>query len=235
MLSQFVFVLKMRIKQAFRPHRHGMDSNLNGTVMSTVLLAPSDISSLFCSQQLTQSRTHQSSGTELQPLKDASWSCALWGDRGFEGTGSMKTRQRNREADLINADLLWEPWAFGCLEGRRRVGATTVQQRCQWSAEKAGVTSGLRLHDSTNACSSLCHGSATEGAHWLVLKETDRQFLDPRISHAVVNTADENRDRLTSCIGHLALRLVRTTHLCQSLVHCLQGLLRTTFLCQSHV
>ena len=54
----------------------------------------------------------------------------------------MNTRQRNREADFINADLLWEPWAFGCLEGRRREGAIMVQQRCQWSAEYAGVTSG---------------------------------------------------------------------------------------------
>ena len=112
-----------------------LHSNLSVTVMRTVLLAPSDISSLPCSQQLTQSRTHQSSGTELQRLKDASWSCALWGDRGFEGTGSMKTRQRDREADFINADLLWEPWAFGCLEGRGREGAIMVQQRCQWSAE----------------------------------------------------------------------------------------------------
>ena len=42
-----------------------LDSNLTSTVMSTVLLAPSDVSSLPCSQQLTQSRTHQSSGTEL--------------------------------------------------------------------------------------------------------------------------------------------------------------------------
>ena len=111
----------------------------------------------------------------------------------FRGTGSMKTLQRNCEADLTNADLLWEPWAFGCLAGRRREGAIMVQQRCQWSAEKAGA-SHLRLHDATNACSPLCHGSAKEAAHWLVLKETDRQFLDPRISHAVVNIADEETE-----------------------------------------
>ena len=48
-----------------------LHSNLNVTEMSTVLLAPSDISSLPCSQQLTQSSTHQSSGTDLQRLKDA--------------------------------------------------------------------------------------------------------------------------------------------------------------------
>ena len=69
-----------------------------------------------------------------------------------------------------------------------------VQQRCQWSAEKAGVTSAVRLHDATNAYSSLYHGPARKGAHWLVLKETDRQFLDPRISHAVVNIADEETE-----------------------------------------
>ena len=69
-----------------------------------------------------------------------------------------------------------------------------VQQRCQWSAEKAGVTSAVRLHDATNAYSSLYHGSAEEAAHWLVLKETDRQFLDPRISHAVVNIAVEETE-----------------------------------------
>ena len=121
-----------------------------------------------------------------QRLNHASWSCALWCDRGFEGTETKKTRQRNREADLINEDLVWEPWAFGCLEGPR-----VVQQRCQWIAEKAGVTSALGLHDATNAYLSLHHGSANEAAHWLVLKETDRRFLDPRISHAVVNIADE--------------------------------------------
>ena len=52
----------------------------------------------------------------------------------------------------------------------------------------------MRLHDATNAYSSLYHGSAEEAAHWLVLKETDRQFLDPRISHAVVNIADEETE-----------------------------------------
>ena len=34
----------------------------------------------------------------------------------------------------------------GWLEGRRE-GATLVQQRCQWSAAKSGVTSVVRLHD----------------------------------------------------------------------------------------
>ena len=35
----------------------------------------------------------------------------------------QRSRQRNGEADLINADLVWELWASGCLEGRRREGA----------------------------------------------------------------------------------------------------------------
>ena len=47
-----------------------------------------------------------------------------------------------------------------CREGRRREGAIKVQQRCQWSAEKARVTSALRLYDVTKACLSLHHGSA---------------------------------------------------------------------------
>ena len=54
-----------------------------------------------------------------------------------------------------------------------------VQQRCQWSAEKAGVTSGRE---------------AARGAPWLVLKETDRQFFDPRISHTLENIADEETE-----------------------------------------
>ena len=42
-----------------------LGSNLNLTVMHIVLLAPSDISSFPCSQEFTQSTTHQSCGTEL--------------------------------------------------------------------------------------------------------------------------------------------------------------------------
>ena len=73
-------------------------------------------------------------------------------------------------------------------KGRRDHGAAAMSVECRESR------SGLRLHDATNACSPLCHGSAKEAAHWLVLKETDRQFLDPRIFHAVVNIADEETE-----------------------------------------
>ena len=38
------------------------------------------------------------------------------------------------EDRLIEAIVSWEPWACGCLDGRRRVGAILVQQRCQGSA-----------------------------------------------------------------------------------------------------
>ena len=166
-----------------------LHSNLNVTEMRTVLLAPSDISSLPCSQQLTQSAasTHQSSATEHTVRATAERCIVVMYPLGGElASGTAKQTSSTQI-------LLWEPWAFGCLEGRRREGAIMVRQRCQWSAEKAGA-SHLRLHDATNGDSPLCHGSAKEAAHWLVLKETDRQFLDPRISHAVVNIADEETE-----------------------------------------
>ena len=64
-----------------------------------------------------------------------------------------------------------------------------VQQRCQWSGEKARVISALKFRDATNA-----YQSAEEAAHGLVLHETDKQLLDKRISRAIVNIADEETE-----------------------------------------
>ena len=38
-----------------------------------------------------------------------------------------KTRERNKEPDLVEANVSWPPWAYGCLEGRRREGATRAE------------------------------------------------------------------------------------------------------------
>ena len=48
-----------------------------------------------------------------------------------------------------------------------------VQQRCQWSAAKAGVTSDLRLHDATTLYLSMKHDAAKKAAIEMVLKEVD--------------------------------------------------------------
>ena len=50
-----------------------------------------------------------------------------------------------------------------------------MQQRCQWSAAKAGVTSVLRLHDATNANLPMKHDVAKEAANEMALKEIDAE------------------------------------------------------------
>ena len=92
-----------------------------------------------------------------------SWYRSLW---------VKKTRERNKEPDLSQANASWAPWAHGCLEGRRREGAILVQQRCQWSAASAGVTSVFRLHDATNANLSMKHDVAKQAANEMARKET---------------------------------------------------------------
>ena len=66
-----------------------------------------------------------------------------------------------------------------------------MQQRCQWSAAKAGVTSVLRLCDATNAYLSMKHHVAKQVANEVALKEVDKLFFDLRISMAVVTISDE--------------------------------------------
>ena len=54
----------------------------------------------------------------------------------YRGLWDKRTKNRNKEPDLIEAYVSWAPF---------------VQQRCQWSAANAGVTSAVRLHDATSA------------------------------------------------------------------------------------
>ena len=103
----------------------------------------------------------------------------------------QKTRERNKEPDLSQANASWAPWAHGCLEGRRREGAILVQQRCQWSAASAGVTSVFRLHDATNAYLSMKHDVAKQAANEMARKEIDKFYFDQRISLAVVTVGGE--------------------------------------------
>ena len=96
-----------------------------------------------------------------------SWYRDLW---------DKKTRERNKEPDLIEANVSWAPWAHGCLEGRRR--------DINGAQAKAGVTSVSRLHDATNA---------------VALKEVDKFFFDQRTSLEVVTI-----DRHSGEIRHMA-------------------------------
>ena len=59
--------------------------------------------------------------------------------------------------DLIQATVPWASWAHRCLEGQKREGAILVQQRCQWSAARAGVAWVFRVHDARNAYLSMKH------------------------------------------------------------------------------
>ena len=113
--------------------------------------------------------------------------CSL-GRSWYRGLWDKKTTERNKEPDLIEANV---SWACGCLEGRRREGAILVHQRCQWSAAQAGVTSASRLHDATNGYLSMKHDVAKQGANEMVPHEVDLEFFDQRISLAVVTIPDE--------------------------------------------
>ena len=47
------------------------------------------------------------------------------------GLRDKKTRENNKEPNLIEADVSCESWAYGCLDARRREGAILVQQSGQ--------------------------------------------------------------------------------------------------------
>ena len=65
-----------------------------------------------------------------------------------------------------------------------------MQQRCQWSAAEAGVTSALRLHAATNAYLSMKHDVAKQAANGMRSKMWTRKFFDQCISLAVVTISD---------------------------------------------
>ena len=98
--------------------------------------------------------------------------CSL-GRSWFRGLWDKKTRERSEEPDLIQATVPCAPWAHGCLEGRGREGAILVQQRCQWNATRAGVTSILRLVDATAAYLSIKHDVSKEAANKMALNEVE--------------------------------------------------------------
>ena len=52
--------------------------------------------------------------------------------------------------------------------------AILVQPRCQWSAEKASVTSALRQHDTTNAFLSIKHDVVKQAANEMALRRCRR-------------------------------------------------------------
>ena len=54
------------------------------------------------------------------------------------------------------------------------------------NADKAGVSSALRLHDATNAFLSMKHDVDKQAANQMALKDADKGFCDQRISLAVV-------------------------------------------------
>ena len=70
--------------------------------------------------------------------------------------------------------MFWEPWAHGSLDGRRREASDSFTTGgSQWSADKAGVTSALRLHDATNAFLSMKHDVDKQAANQMALKDAD--------------------------------------------------------------
>ena len=126
----------------------------------------------------------------------------------------QKTRERNKEADLIEAHASWAPWDHGYLEGRRRDGAILVQQRCQWSAARAEVTSVLRLHGATNAYLSMKHEVAKQAINEMVLEKRRQGALRP--AH-VLGSGDGWRKgghhRCASKVRHMDRRLLQFAHL----------------------
>ena len=85
--------------------------------------------------------------------------------------------------------MFWEPWAHGVLEERRREGSDSfTTEGSQWSADKAGVTSAVRLQDATNAFLSMKHELDKQAANQMALRDPDKVFFffDQRISLTVV-------------------------------------------------
>ena len=113
--------------------------------------------------QTAEHKDFKGTGLDAKPNAKVVQTCPLrslhHGDRGTADCGTSRP-ENNKEPNLIEAIASWEPWGNGCLDGRRREGAILVQQGCQWSAEKAEVTSALRLHDATNAYLSTRHDVA---------------------------------------------------------------------------
>ena len=61
-------------------------------------------------------------------------------------------------------------------------------------AEKAGMTSAVRLHDATNANPSTMHDVANQAANQMALKDVDKELFNQRISLTIVTTTDENNN-----------------------------------------
>ena len=91
----------------------------------------------------------------------------------------------------MEAIASWALLGYGCLDGRRWEAAILEQQRCQWSAEKAGVTSALRLHDATNAYLSTKHDVANRQQIRWHSKRWTRNLFDQRIPVAIGTITDE--------------------------------------------
>ena len=102
-----------------------------------------------------------------------------WRRSWYGGLWNKETRERNTEPNMIEANASWAPWAYGWLAGPRREGTILVQQRCQWSTAKAGVTSVLWLRDATNAHLSMKHDVAKQAANEMARKEVNKFFLRP--------------------------------------------------------
>ena len=169
---------------------HGFAVEAWGVTAQSSISSDMFFISFVCGSPRSAARTtHTAQGSRPVHLQGATAErcimvmCPL-GDRGFEGSGT------NPKATtyLINADLVWEPWAYGCLEARRKERAIMLQQRCEWSAEKTELTSALRLHDVPVA---VPRASKSSGAWAGAPRKPKKQFFDQRISHAVVNIADE--------------------------------------------
>ena len=117
-----------------------LGSNLNVTVIHTVLLAPSDISSLPCSQLFTQSSTHQSSCTEhtvratsercivvMCPL-GRSWFWGHWEHKNSPAELRSRIHQRRSALGALGV------WMLGrASKGRRDHGAAAMSVECRES------------------------------------------------------------------------------------------------------
>ena len=117
-----------------------LDSNLTLTVMRTVLLAPSDISSLPCSQLFTQSSTHQSSCTEhtvrataegcivvMCPL-GRSWFRGHWEHKNSPAELRSRIHQRRSALGALGVLMLGR-----ASKGRRDHGAASMSVECRES------------------------------------------------------------------------------------------------------
>ena len=98
-------------------------------------------------------------------------------DRGAADCGTGKTRERNKEPDLIEANVFWEPWENGSLDGRRREGRDSFTTGIPVERRQGRNELRSELHDATNALLSMKHDVDKQAANQMRSRMRTKVFV----------------------------------------------------------